>query len=119
MSKAKERRDYLVAQGYFYTAVDMEGEEAGKADESTTQTFLFKLENYSGERSKGADGAKQVRQVLCITPDFFRELERANTKTAKFAAHAPTPQERELERMTREEEVKRRKCNALLTKLSR
>ena len=119
MSKAKERRDYLVAQGYFYTAVDMEGEEAGNADASTTQTFLFKLENYSGERSKGADGAKQVRQVLCITPDFFRELERANTKTSNFAAHVSTPQERELERMTREEEVKRRKCNALLTKLSR
>ena len=64
MSKAKERRDYLVAQGYFYTAVDMEGEEAGKADESTTQTFLFKLENYSVERGGGAGGAEQVRQVL-------------------------------------------------------
>ena len=64
MSKDKERRDYLGAQGYFYTAVDMEGEEAGKADESTTQTFLFKLENYSVERGGGADAAEQVRQVL-------------------------------------------------------
>ena len=62
MANAKERRDYLVAQGYFYIAVEMDS-EMGEASSSMLQTFLSKLENYSSERSKGAEGAgaRQVR----------------------------------------------------------
>ena len=61
MANAKERRDYLVAQGYFYIAVEMDS-EMGEASSSTLQMFLSKLENYSIERSKGAGGAR-ARQV--------------------------------------------------------
>ncbi len=64
MSKANERRDYLVAQGYFYIPVEMSS-EMGEADGSTIRAFLFKFDNYSVERVKGTNGTEQVRKVRC------------------------------------------------------
>jgi DNA excision repair protein ERCC-3 len=68
MSKANERRDYLVAQGYFYIPVEMSS-EMGEPDDSMIRAFLLKFDNYSVERVKGTNGTEQVRKVCCFRPD--------------------------------------------------